>query len=189
LLSVQVASVSVTGRHTAVVTLLARLDTGRMIELAVPVYCDDGALSVSGEPALLPAPQTAAPPAPDTANSDPVAQTALRSQLPDFFQAYASGDKTALARFSSPGAHLTGLDGAVTFGGIDSLYAPPGGARRAITVAVTWHLAAAPVAASRVTAEPAALQVTYQMTVVRQRGSWDVQAIGASTGPQGPQGP
>jgi hypothetical protein len=185
LLSAQVAAVSVTGRHTAIVTLLARVTTGLMIELAVPVYSDDGALSVSGEPAILPAPPTAVPPAPYPANSDPVAQAALQNQLPDFFQAYASGDRAALARFSWPGTHLTGLKGAVTFGGIDSLYAPPGGARRAITVSVTWKLASALAASGRAATAPATLQMTYQMTVVRQHGSWDVQAIGASTGRTG----
>jgi Conjugative transposon protein TcpC len=185
LLSEQVASVSLTGRHTAIVTLLARVDEGRMLELAVPVYADNGALSVSADPALLPAPATARPPAPGTADFDPAAQAVLQSQLPDFFQAYASGDRATLARFALPGTHLAGLDGAVRFGGIDSLYAPPGGARRAITVTVTWDLAAAPAGSGGVAAASAALQMTYQMTVVRQHGSWDVQAIGASTGPRG----
>jgi hypothetical protein len=185
LLSEQVASVSVTGRHTAVVTLLARLDLGRMIELAVPVYADDGAMSVSGDPALLPAPRTAVPPAAGSTDADPVAQGALQSQLPAFFQAYAAGDRTTLARFTWPGTHLTGLNGDVSFGGIDSLYAPPGGTRRAIRVTVTWDLAAASTASGRLAAGPAALQMTYQMTVRRQHGSWDVQAIGASSGPKG----
>jgi hypothetical protein len=146
-----------------------------MFELAVPVYSDNGAISVSGDPAMLPAPATAVPPAPPAVSPDPAAQAALRSQLPEFFQAYGSGDRATLARFSWPGTHLTGLNGDVRFGGIDSLYAPPGGPRRAITVTVTWQLPSA----------SAALKMTYQLTVVRQHGSWDVQAIGASGRPQG----
>jgi Conjugative transposon protein TcpC len=186
LVSEQVASVSVTGSHTAVVTLLARLGSGRMVELGVPVYADKGAMSVSGEPALLPAPSRAVLPARRTASSDPAAQAALRSQLPAFFQAFASGDRATLARFTWPGTHLTGLAGAVRFGGIDSLYAPAGGARRNIVVTVTWDLASAAPGSGNVATAPASLQMTYQLKVVEQHGSWDVQAIGASPEAQGP---
>jgi hypothetical protein len=152
----------------------------------VPVYADNGAIGVPGDPALLPAPAKAVPPAPAVTNPDPVAQAALQIQLPDFFRAYASGDRATLARFTPPGTHLAGLSGAVRFGGIDSLFAPPGGGRRLITVTVTWDLEAAPDASGRVATAPAALQMSYQLTVVRQRGGWDVQAIGASDRPEEP---
>ncbi len=186
LLSEQVASVSVTGSHTAVVTLLARLGSGRMIELGVPIYANKGAMSVFGKPALLPAPSRAVPPAGGTRNSDPATQAALRSQLPAFFQAFASGNRATLARFTWPGTHLTGLAGAVRYVGIDSLYAPPGGARRDIVVTVTWDLASAAPTARNVATAPASLQMTYLMKVVEQHGTWDVQAIGASAQAQGP---
>lgn len=186
LVSEQVSSVSVTGSHEAIVTLLARLGSGKLIELAVPVYTDNGGMSVSGDPALLPAPGRATPPQPGTASPDLTAQGQLQSQLPAFFQAYASGDRATLARFEWDGARITGLNGSVTFGGIDSLFAPPGGARRRITVMVTWNLASSPAAAGAIASAPASLQMTYQMTVVRQRGSWDVQAIGASPQSPGP---
>lgn len=186
LISEQVASASVTGRHTAVVTLLARLGNGRLVELGVPVYADKGAMSVSGEPALLPAPSRAVPPARDTANSDPAAQAALQSQLPAFFEAFASGDRATLARFALPGTHLTGLAGAVRFGGIDSLYVPPGGARRDIVVTVTWDLASSAAGARNVATAAASLRMTYQVKVVEQHGTWDVQAIGAAVQAQGP---
>ena len=52
----QVAGVSVTGSHSAVVTLLARLGNGRLIELGVPVYAAHSAMIVSGNPALLAGP-------------------------------------------------------------------------------------------------------------------------------------
>ena len=40
---------------------------------------------------------------------------------------------------------------------------------------------------SGVSGAPAELQMTYQLTIVRQDGSWDVQSIGAATQAQ-PQG-
>jgi hypothetical protein len=181
LLSEQVAGTSVTGAHSAVVTLLATIGSGRLIELAVPVYASHGGMSVSGEPALLPAPPRAAPPSASPANSDPATESALQAQLPTFFSAYASGDRTTLARFTTAGANIESLGGAVTFGGIDSVFAPPGAAKRTITVTVTWELASALAGKSPA---PASLEMAYQLTVVREGASWDVQSIGALA--QGP---
>jgi Conjugative transposon protein TcpC len=183
--SEQVVGITVTGSHTAVVTLLARLGDGRMIELGVPIYAARGGMSVSGNPALLPGPAKVLP-ALGQLTSDQATQTALQRQLPAFFQAYASGDRTTLARFAAPGAHIAGLGGAVRFAGIDSVFAPSGGDRRQVSVTVTWDLSPAPPASSGVAASAAGLPMTYQMTVVRHAGSWDVQSIGASTKPQGP---
>jgi hypothetical protein len=185
----QVAGVSVTDSHSAVVTLLARLSNGRLIELGVPVYTANGGIIVSGNPALLAGPAKATPPA-SSQSTDQATEAALERQLPAFFEAFASGDQTTLARFTSPGAQITGLDGAVSFGAIDSVYAPVGGSRRQISVTVTWQLpppASGPATGS-VRSGPAAVQMTYQMTVIRQQGSWDVASIGASTTPllQGP---
>jgi len=59
----QVSAIRVTGAHTAVVTLLARVSGGRLIELGVPVYAAGGGLTVSGNPALLPGPARAVQPA------------------------------------------------------------------------------------------------------------------------------
>jgi hypothetical protein len=180
-LDVQVAGVSVTGPHAGVVTLLARLSGGRLIELGVPVYAANGGMIVSGDPALLPAPAEVTPPA-ASQTADQATATALASQLPAFFEAFASGDRTTLARFSSPGAQISGLGGAVSFGAIDSVYVPAGGSRRQIAVTVTWQLPAAKAAptAGSVGAGPASVQMTYEMTIVRQQGTWDVQSIGAS---------
>jgi hypothetical protein len=188
LLSEQVAGISVTGSHTAVVTLLARLNNVGLIELGVPIYAAQGGVSISGDPALLPAPAKAELPQGGQQTPDQSAETALQNQLPAFFEAYASGDQTTLARFAAPGAHITGLSGAVTFGAIDSVYAPAGGSSREISVTVTWQLASSSRARNAVAAAPAALQMTYQMSVLRQDGSWDVQSISASTQPlaQGP---
>jgi hypothetical protein len=183
LLSEQVAGTSVTSAHSAVVTLLASIDSGRLIELAVPVYASHTGMSVSAEPALLPAPARAAPSAANAGNSDPSAAAALQAQLPTFFSAYASGDRTTLARFTTAGAHIEGLGATVTFGGIDSVFAPTGGARRTVTVTVTWNLGSAP-GGNSITTTPASLQMTYQLTVLRQGASWDVESIGALA--QGP---
>jgi hypothetical protein len=187
----QVAAVSVTGRHTAIVTLLARLSNGRLTELGVPIYASEGGMSVSGYPAFLPGPGKADPPPASQQTSDQATEAALQAQLPAFFQAYASGDQGTLARFTAPGAHITGLHDDVSFGGIDNVYVPAGGSTRQISVTVSWQLRSAAASAAKsatVGVAPAALQMTYQMTVVRQAGSWDIRSIGASTRPlaQGP---
>jgi hypothetical protein len=178
----QVAGVSVTGSHSAVVTLLARLSGGRLIELGVPIYAARGGMVVSGDPALLPGPAKVAPPAASQTQDQPT-EAALTSQLPAFFQAFASGDRTTLARFTWPGAHISGLNGAVGFGAIDSVYAPVGGTQRQISVTVTWQLPTGPSGPTggSVGTAPASVQMTYQLTVIRQQSSWDVQSIGAST--------
>jgi hypothetical protein len=180
----QVASVSVTGTHTAIVTLLARLSSGRLIELGVPIYATASGMSVSGYPALLPGPAKAVPRPVGQQTSDQVTETALQAQLPAFFEAYASGDQGTLARFTAPGAHITGLHEGVSFGGIDSVYVPAGGLTRQIAVTVTWKLPSAAATTAKSSAPgagSATLQTTYQMTVVRKDGSWDIRSIGAST--------
>jgi hypothetical protein len=183
--SEQVAGITVTNAHRAVVTLLAGLSGGRLIELAVPIYAAHGGMSVPGEPALLPAPSRAVPSA-GQQTSDPAAESVLQGQLPAFFAAYASGDRTTLARFTTPGSHILSLGGVVTFGRLDSVFAPPGGARRTVTATVTWKLTSASAATSTVTTAPAALQMTYQLTVLRQGTSWDVQSIGPASMTQAP---
>jgi hypothetical protein len=188
LLSEQVAGVSVTDSHSAVVTLLAQLSSGRVIELGVPIYTANGGMIVSADPALLPGPTKVSPPA-AAQGGDQATAAVLRRQLPAFFAAFASGDRTTLARYTLPGAQVSGLNGAVTFGAINSVYAPVGGSSRSISVTVTWQLTALATASAvgPVGAAPAALQMTYQMTVVRQQGSWDVASIGASaSSSQGP---
>jgi hypothetical protein len=187
--SEQVASVSVRSAHRAVVTLLARVDTG-LIELDVPVYWARGGLVVSADPALLPWPQRATPPSVSSPANDSAAVAGLNGQLPGFFRAFASGDQQTLGRFLAPGASVTGLGGAVTFGSISAMEVPPGGATRRIVVSVTWRFPgqSSPrprgrrfARTSPVSAAPAGLTMTYQMTVVRQHGTWFVAAIGPST--------
>jgi hypothetical protein len=181
--SEQVAGIKVADSQHAVVTLLARA-SGQLFELGVPVYAADGGLSISAEPALLPPPARAAQPQPPNRSSDPNAAAALGGQLPAFFQAYASGDPVTLGRFLAPGATVTGLGGTVTYHSIAGIYVPPGGDSRTITVSVLWHVQAGASSDSPdVTNSPAGLEMTYQMQVIRQNGSWYVKSIGTSLQP------
>ncbi len=186
----QVAGIAVRSARTAVVTVLARMDNGSLIELGVPVYASGGSMAVSGDPALLPGPATAVVPTANQAAADQATEATLQSQLAGFFAAYASGDQATLARFLTPGTHLTGLGGEVSFGAIDAVRAPAGGPTRTISVTVTWQFPARPTGrrAGATRSASAALQMTYDLTVVRRGGTWDVQSIGASAqaAPQGP---
>lgn len=114
------------------------------------------------------------------AGSGATAQNALANRLPAFLRAFASGDQAAPDRCLAPGASVSELSGAVSFGGITSLQVPQGGSTRDIAVTVNWML---PVQVS--TAAPR-LAVTYDMSVVdQQSGRWYVKDIRASTQPTG----
>jgi len=193
--SEQVASISVQDAQHAVVMLLAQVNSG-LIELGVPVYSSQGGLVVSAEPALLPGPERASPPPASSAANDSAAMNALSGQLPGFFRAYASGDQQTLGRFLAPGAVVTGLGGAVTFGSISGMEVPSGGSTRRIAVSVMWQVAGQsaarphnkqPARTSSVGAAPAGLEMTYEMTVVQQNGTWYVKAIGPSNQQPGGQ--
>jgi conjugative transposon protein TcpC len=183
--SEQVASVQVRNAHSAVVTLLASVN-GQQLELGVPVYADDGKLVVSGQPALLPAPARATVPQSPAVNSDQATETALLSQLPQFFRAYASGDQLTLDRFLASGATVTGLNGAVNYGSLQSVTVPYGGTTRVITAVVDWTVPSAVTSSHSPAGSAATLQMTYSMTVVREGTSWYVRSIGASPQSPGP---
>ncbi len=179
--SEQVAGIEVRGAHTAVVTLLVSVN-GTMMELGVPLYAAGAGMAVSGEPAVLPAPPAASPPGARQGSQDQAAQHALSSQLPAFFQAYASGDQATINRFLAPGVSLRGLDGAVSFGSVASIVVPPGGATRDITVTVDWVLP------NQVRGGTSQLTTSYDMSVIdQQSGRWYVREIRASTQPMGTQ--
>jgi Conjugative transposon protein TcpC len=183
----QVASIRVLNAHSAVVNVLAEVNN-KMLELGVPVYASGGAMVVSGEPAILAPPARAVLPSATQVNSDQTAVSALTSQLPPFFRAYASGEGITLGRFLATGAHVKGLGGAVSFGSIQTITAPYGGNTRHITVVVNWNIASSGAAphAPPIATSPAGLQVTYRMTVVRHGTSWYVLSIGASPLSPGP---
>jgi hypothetical protein len=175
----EVAGITVQDAHQAVVTLLCRVN-GSLMELGVPIYAAGGGMVVSGEPAWLAAPSRVSPPVPAATSSDPSTQAALAAQLPAFFQAYASGNSAAMARFLAHGASIAGLGGAVTFSSISSVNVPAGGVTRQITVSVVWQIP------GQAGGAPAQLQMTYDMTVVSQNANWYVQSIRASGQPMGP---
>ena len=68
--SEQVAGITVQDATHAVVTLLASVNNGQLMQLGVPIYAANGGLVVSGEPAWLAAPPQAAPPSPPAAASE-----------------------------------------------------------------------------------------------------------------------
>jgi Conjugative transposon protein TcpC len=179
--SEEVAGVAVQDAHHAVVTLLARVN-GRLMELGVPVYAKSDGLSISGEPAWLPAPKSAAPPSPGPSTLDAATQAVLTNQLPAFFQADASGDQVTLGRFLAPGASLAGLGGAVSFASLTTVTVPPGGSVRQIVATVVWDVPGQPASGTRPgTAPSAKVETTYALTIVRQHGSWYVRSIAPST--------
>jgi hypothetical protein len=158
--SEQVAGIQVTDAQHAVVTLLARVN-GQLMELGVPIYYTGGSMAVSGEPAWLPAPQRALVPTPALANTDPGTQAELMSQLPAFFQAYASGTQVTV---------------------------PAGGATRDVIATVIWNVPgqAATGAPAQRTPPPAGLQMSYSLTIVNRSGTWYISHIGPSLQAAGP---
>jgi hypothetical protein len=184
--SEQVANVAVQDAHHALVTLLARVN-GQLMELGVPVYYSAGALAVSGEPAWLPGPAKASVPTPSAPSSDAATQAELMSQLPAFFQAYASGDQVTIDRFLAPGTHVTGLGGGLTFGSLTGVTVPAGGNTRHTIATVVWHVPGqtSPASAAAQSAPPAGLEMSYALTIVKRSGTWYISAIGPSLQPAG----
>jgi Conjugative transposon protein TcpC len=173
--SEQVAGITVQDAQHAVVNLLATV-SGQLMELGVPVYAAGDDVVVSGTPAWLGAPPPISAPSAGPVTSDQAVAGQLMNQLPAFFQAYASGDATALKRFLAPGVTLTGLDGSVTFDAITNLLVPSGGSTRHATVTVVWQV----LGQDGLTG--AKLTMTYGVSVVDlQSGKWYVKGVGAST--------
>ncbi len=182
--SEEVAGNDVSDAHHAVVTLLARVN-GQLIELGVPVYATSAGVVISGEPALLPAPGPVSVPTASPASPDAATQGILTTQLPAFFEAYASGNQATLGRFLAPGASLAGLNGAVTFHSLGAVSVPPGGATRNIIATVTWNIPAGD-GQGKGGGASAQLEMTYALTVLKQNGTWYVEDINAATSVPGP---
>ena len=178
--SEQVAGVAVHDANHAVVTLLARVNGGLM-ELGVPVYMSAGGIVISGEPAWLPAPKAVEPPSPAPGNTDAGTQAVLTKWLPEFFDAYATGNQVTLGRFLEQGTSMTGLGGAVRYGSLSSVTVPSGGSVRHIVATVVWHVPGQPAPGGQA-GKPAAagLEMTYALTIVRQHGTWYVRSIAPS---------
>lgn len=176
--SAQVAGVKARDDKHGVVTLAVRVND-RWMQLAVPIYSSHGGMVVSGEPALTAAPRKASPPAAPPINHDGTTEAQLRSQLPSFFRAYAASDTASLDRFLSSGASVNGLNGSVQYVSLKDVNVPQGGGTRHATVTVEWRLPSS----THAKASGGELESTYDLTVVRSAGKWDVKSIRASTQP------
>jgi Conjugative transposon protein TcpC len=186
--SEQLAGVRVTDPNHAAVTLLARVN-GQLMELGVPVYTSGGTMTVSGEPAWLPAPPRAAMPAsPPPGSSDTVTQAELMNQLPAFFQAYASGNQVTLGRFLAPGTQVTGLGGEAAFGSLSGVTVPNGGSTRHVIATVVWRIPPPASAVRQSAASPpsAGLEMNYALTIVNRSGTWYISGITPSLQAAGP---
>ncbi|MBW8481498.1 conjugal transfer protein [Actinomadura sp. PM05-2] len=175
--SVQVAGVDVRDAGNATVTVLAR-SQDRWLRLAVPVYTKDGAMVIAGRPALLPPPAKATLPSGGVRDQDTALQTELGSVLTPFFQAYASGDQSALSRFAD-GASIAGLGNSVNFVQVRQVVAPRGAAdARTVTATVAWQLAGANGAGNG-----GELEQAYELSMVKKSGTWYVHDIRGTTEP------
>ncbi|MCW2937181.1 MAG: hypothetical protein JWN00_166 [Actinomycetia bacterium] len=172
---IQVAGVDAKDVHNAVVTLLVKT-SGTWLQLAVPVYASGGQMAISGLPALLPAPQRAAPPQTAIQDRDTDLETALKPTLEGFFRAYSSGDTVNLNRFSA-NSFIAGLpQGTVVFVALGDVIAPRGGTdQRTLTAAVTWSV---PSPTGKAAGQ---LNQTYQLTVVKKDGNWYVRDLRGAT--------
>jgi hypothetical protein len=173
--SAQVSSVDPDDVNHAIVTVLVRAN-GRSFQLAVPVYAKDGAMAISGRPAILAPPPKASVPAVDQ-DRDSALESGLAEPLAGFFRAYAGGDVAALQRYSDP--PVTGLGGAVTFGQVKDIIAPQGPPdSRTVNATVVWQVPPAQPKTSG-----SMLEQTYRLTMVKKDGNWYVTSISGSTLP------
>ena len=173
----QVASVDADDANRAIVTLLVRAN-GRSFQLAVPVYAKDGALAISGRPAMLAPPPKASVPAPND-DRDSALETELQEPLTGFFKAYASSDTASLQRYSDP--PVAGLGGVITLGRLKEIIAPHGAVdSRTVNATVAWQVSPGQPKTSGGT-----LEQTYQLTMVKKDGNWYVKDIRGSTLPAG----
>jgi hypothetical protein len=169
--SLQVAGVQAHDLSHGVVTVLAKVGS-HWLQLAVPIYAKDGAMVVSGQPALLEPPKKAVLPEAPGVDHDTVLEGQLKTQLVGFFQAYASSDKVFLGRFADPS--ITGLGATVTYAALTDVTAPKGPAdERTVTANVTWTI---PPAQPRGSAGGLFTQ-TYQLVVVKKSDQWTVRSI------------
>ncbi|MEU8245356.1 conjugal transfer protein [Nonomuraea sp. NPDC048916] len=178
----------------AVVTVAFQSGARRLM-LSVPIYYsgdgdDGGRLVVSGRPAILPAPAPADLPQTAEPEGDDIAVAELKPQLEGFFKAYASGDTAGLQRYLAVGKSLPSFGGAFTFGGLQELVVPVGGATREIKAVVVWVVptGAAPPADPNATdpSEVAGrLEQAYHLTVEKQGDKWyvnDIRGAGRAVG-------
>jgi hypothetical protein len=157
------------GAH-ALVTVVALVDGGRWVYLAVLVVTDGQGLAVAGTPVLLPPPALAdAAQSPDVMDQDPTLSAQLRPYLTAFLRAYAASSQAELAYYAAPGVVLGGLGGQVTLAGIDSLSVEQAsGGQRSAVASVRWMDSAS----------GGALTQRYRLQVLQVNGKWLVGDVG-----------
>lgn len=172
---IEVLAVDVKDAHNALVRLTADVN-GDPMSLDVPVYADqDGALVVSGRPALLAAPARAALPGTPSAEGDARARAELEPHIEGFFEAYAQNHEH-LGRYLEPDAAVDALpQGAVEFGAVTEVKVPAASSGgedvRTAQATVVWRIP------GDGDERPAELTQSYQLTVVKDGGAWYVRDI------------
>ncbi|TDQ54791.1 conjugal transfer protein [Actinorugispora endophytica] len=173
---IEVLVVDIKDENNALVRLAADVN-GQPMSLDVPVYADQGgtALVVSGRPALLAAPDKADLPDAPSVEGDTEARAELEPHIEGFFEAYAQNHEH-LDRYLEPGAAVAALpQDAMEFGALTEVAVPAATSGsedvRVARATVVWRLPADE------GARPAELTQSYQITVVRDGGSWYVRDI------------
>lgn len=156
------------------VTVAVLIQNGPWLYLGVPVHADgNGGFVVVAAPALLPAPGQASWSPSSPASEDSQLSAQLQGNLTAFFTAYAAGQQAQLGYYTTPGANVGNLGGAVTFVRLDQLAVEQGGAQRTATAQVTWQPQGQP---------GASLQESYRLTLVQQGGKWLVSSLAPAGG-------
>ncbi|MDS1272314.1 conjugal transfer protein [Lipingzhangella sp. LS1_29] len=170
---VHVLGVTAHSANDGLVRLAVSVNDTRMA-LDVPVFADDSSLVVSGQPALVAAPEVAALPEPADVDVDPEAREELETDLAEFFESYADGDLSQ--RYLDDAASVSPLPaGAVNFVELEEVVVPyaaggEGEDVREARVTVVWELADSG-------DSPAQLTQSYALTVVRDGSEWYVRDI------------
>jgi hypothetical protein len=168
-LAVVPSGVQVLDADAAAVTVAARVDDGRWLQLVVPVHSDGaGRLAVSAAPSFVPfAPSAATTPA--RASVDAELSRSLQPVLESFFRAYGEGGAEDLAYFVPVGRSIEGLHGLVSFEELSAVRVTSGNGDRTAEVAVRW----------RDRSTGAALIQQYQLVLAEEAGRWYVTRLGA----------
>lgn len=162
-------SVDVRSPTVAVVTVAVEVTGPRWLHLAVPVAADENGLVVLEQPALVPGPRAAEPPAVPDTGSDAKLSVEVRPVLEAFFRAFAGGSESDLAYYMTPGRRLVGLGGTVALDGLTEVVVSDGGTRRSALARVRW---VDQTTGGRVTQ-------TYHLLLVQRDQRWYVDRLGA----------
>lgn len=168
-----ILGVEASGAHDGVVHLAMHLNDTPM-RLDVPVYTEGTSLVVTGQPALLAAPETVEPPEPESVEVDSEAREELETDLAEFFESYAGGDLPE--RYLDDEASVTPLpEDALEFVELEEVVVPHAAAGEGTDVrqahaTVVWEIPDSGESAVELTQG-------YALTVVRDGTEWNVRDI------------